>query len=955
VYPIAIAIGMAAGAGVVGSPAAADTLRLTPTSWAYVDSHAPRTAFINPAGDAPIGTRIEADGASHTYRSYFTFDLTPLRGQATHTALLSAAESAVTDCTARPTVQLWRTRAVKSNTTWRNPPAELEKVGSYLAGGTRCPAGVSFDLVSTFNAALARGDSSMTLELRLPEGSETQPASSRSVRLPGVALLTNRLPVVSDLRLVYPDRPCGTLARPTPAADSTTFRAKGTDPEGNHVSVSFSVWPAGHPDQRREFYGGTDFEGNAEATTDLSEFPDRSLVAWAARADDNRDVSPWSKPCYLRIDRTPPATAPIVASRTYPMGTTPSGGPGVKGRFWFSANGDRDVVAYSYHDPQSGGPIERVPARWPGGPAVVEITPTTDGEHYLDVMSEDAAGNRGPTTHYRYTVRATAPFGTVDVAGVGLPSRITLYSVPEVTQFSYQLPGGPEVRFPAANGTGSTEITFPAAGSIAVTTRSYVRNRMIGSNPMLVYVDDAPTVRSAEFALDQTVIVGQSGTFSFTPRSSGVVAYTYSFNGAAPQRVEAAPDGSAVLPWTAPAGGWYLMYVQSVRADGSQSMPAQYQFNVIDPHPTVYVSGVLSWPRSDGPGLPLDVQFYSGLPNATGFAYRLNGGPEQTIAQSGGGYAYASVIPDRAGDNTIVVQALLAGGTRSPETETTFSVWSGPVVTWSPPGSGVVDHPTTFTFHPSLPGVVQYRYTLPGFEEQSVAATGDGTATVTYTPLGWGAAPVSVRSIGADGTVSETREFYFDVRDNKVSVFGSLDENSPRGGIGNTGYFQLYTQLFPDVVEYRYHVDDEAEQTIPAVADGTTTPLTITLRRNGLNTLYVQSRTSSGELSPVTEYRFLVGTAPYVISAEYPEGTWGGGRDVPGTFEFGGGTPGIVSFDYQVDGGDVTTVAADGDGRAWVAYAPTGDAWYHTMVVTGRTADGTTTDPRSYYFQVMPG
>src|SRR5689334_18433445 len=175
VYSAVIAAGIATGASAVGSPAAADTLRLTPTSWAYVDSYAPRTSFINPAGDAPIGTRIEADGTSHTYRSYFTFDLTGLRGQATHTALMSAAETAVTDCTSRPMVQLWRTRAVKSNTTWRNPPAELEKVGSYLTGGTRCPSGVSFDLVSTFNAALARGDSSITLELRMLSGpTETQ-------------------------------------------------------------------------------------------------------------------------------------------------------------------------------------------------------------------------------------------------------------------------------------------------------------------------------------------------------------------------------------------------------------------------------------------------------------------------------------------------------------------------------------------------------------------------------------------------------------------------------------------------------------------------------------------------------------------------------------------------------------------------------------------------------------
>ena len=34
---------------------------------------------------------------------------------------------------------------------------------------------------------------------------------------------------------------------------------------------------------------------------------------------------------------------------------------------------------------------------------------------------------------------------------------------------------------------------------------------------------------------------------------------------------------------------------------------------------------------------------------------------------------------------------------------------------------------------------------------------------------------------------------------------------------------------------------------------------------------------------------------------------------------------------------------------------PTGDALFHTIVVIGRKGDGTTTDPRNYFFQVQPG
>lgn len=936
---------------VMATPASAETQYKTPSTWAYVDSQAPRTSFVNPAGDAPIGTRTGADGKAHTYRSYFTFDLAGLRGQAIHFSYLLATETAVNDCTKQRQVELWRTGPIRSTITWRNPPAELELLAS-STGAYTCPAPLNVSLVEAVDAAIARGQTSLTVELRVPAARERDVSLGRSVTRPNLSLVTNHLPVVSNLGLMYPDRPCGTQARPTPAGDNPTFRATVTDAEG-YASGVFSVWPAGHPEQRREFSGSTGWDGLAQASTDLSGFPNGSLVAWAARGNDFQDMSPWSSPCYLRIDRVAPTTAPLVASRLYVEGTTPSGGPGVKGRFWFSAKGDHDVVAYTYTDSSGSVSFPRLVARRPGGPVVIEYTPTRAGEEYLDVTAEDAAGNRGPTTRYRFTVRATAPWGSVDVAGVGLPSRMTLTGPSEVTQFGYQLPGQAEVRVPATNGAGSANVTFPAVGGYDITLRSYVGNRMIGSGNLYVSVDDAPTVSSAEFNLDTTSMAGQTGSFTFAPRHAGVVAYVYSFNYGESRRIEAT-DGTAVLPWTAEVGGWYTLQVQSVGADGTLSYPATHYFSVVNPYPTAYTSDVNCCPRRDGVGVPLQIELSSELSTAVGFAYRFNGGPEQTVA--GQGFAWATVTPDHAGNNTILVQALLSDGTRSPQTEYTFSVWNGPVVTWTPAGNGVVDRPVTFTFHPSLAGVAEYRYLFPGDEEERTVPAGpDGTATATYTPHGWGMDTIRVTSVGGDGTRSETRDLYFFIDDNKVWVSGNLDENSPRSGIGNTTTFSFYTQRSAEVVEYRYHLNDDPEQTIPDNVDGTTTYLAVTLTRNGLNTLYVQSRTAGGELSPVAEYRFLVGTAPLVMSPQYPEGAWGGGLGVAGTFEFSGGTAGIVSFDYSVDGGPATTVAADGAGRAAVTYTPTGDNWNHTMVVTGRKADGTTTDPRSYYFLVQPG
>jgi hypothetical protein len=949
-----VALGAAASSS--AAPALADTATITPASWAYIDSQAPRTSFVDGSGDAPIGTLVDTGNKAHTYRSFFTFDLTQVRGQVVHMANLYSHETAVSDCGVAASVELWQTRPIKTTTTWASPPAELALIQQYNRGaGVLCPgAYLSADLIPLVNAALARRDPSLTVELRITAAQEADPARGRSMARAALGLTTNHAPTVGDLALTGPDRPCGTINRHPSGNDSTNFKAKGSDvDQPSFVTVRFAVWPVADPDQRLEFSGGTYGDGTSIGSTDLSGFPDGAQLAWAAQASDGTDTSAWSRPCYLTLDRTAPANGPAVASALYREGTVATGGPGVTGKFRFDARGDRDVVAFDYRD--NSGQSHQVAARRPGGSAVVEYTPTRRGPQTLYVTSIDAAGNRGPTTQYRFWVRDTAPSGQVDVAGVGLPSRITLSStVARVTEFSYQLPGAAEVRVPATDGTGSAEIVFAATGYYELTLRTYAGTKMLGATTLSVLVSDAPQVESADFNLDHDAFVGQTGTFTFKPRAAGVVGYVYDF-GDGQQYLPATADGSAELQWTAEFPNWYQLGVQSVLADGTQSQGTYYQFNVIDTHPSVYSNDLNSWPRRDGVGLPLQIQMDSGLPNLTGFAYRFNGGSEQTVATNGNAYALISVTPEHAGDNTVVVAALLSDGTRSPATTYTFAIWSGPVVTWTPAGSGTVGKPVTFTFHPGLPGVTQYRYTLYGADEQTIPAGPDGTASVTWTPTSWGFSDVLVTSVGADGTVSDERDQYYDVRDNRVGVYSSYSEYSPRGGIGTVAFFSFYTQLFGEVTEYRFHVDSDAEQTIAASTEGTSTYIEITLNRNGLNTLYVQSRTAAGDLSPVTEYRFLVGTAPHVVSAQYPENASSGGGGVPGTFEFSGGTAGITSFDYQVDGGSVATVSADAAGRASVTYTPPNNYEQHSMVVTGHLADGTATDSTTYYFLVGGG
>ena len=119
----------------------------------------------------------------------------------------------------------------------------------------------------------------------------------------------------------------------------TSFKAKGADADPlTLIDFRFAVWPVAAPDQRVEFTGGHYGYDTSIASTDLSRFADGTELAWAAQASDGLDTSAWSKPCYLKLDRTPPV-APAVGSRLYPEGSVPSGGEGVKGKFRFDAQG----------------------------------------------------------------------------------------------------------------------------------------------------------------------------------------------------------------------------------------------------------------------------------------------------------------------------------------------------------------------------------------------------------------------------------------------------------------------------------------------------------------------------------------------------------------------------------------------------------------------------------------
>jgi hypothetical protein len=938
--------------GLAASPAQAMNYDSVPLkAWAYTDKAQPSTPDPNPSGDYLIGSSRDPSGLKHTGRAYFTFDLAPLRGQILHRLSFYTLEQTVNDCSQVAPIEVWRTKPVTSTTTWQHPPKELELLAQRSYGkGALCPgAYLGVDMIPAVQAALARGEKTITVEVRINAASEADVKVGRTMSKANLGYAANHAPTVSGLKLEYPAAGCGTFDKHPSAGTWVQVQGTVKDADPNdHPQIWYAYWPVDHPDQRKEtLYQNLDISGLADGT----------VVAWTAQGRDYDDAGPWAKTCYFTVDKTAPTTKPIVSSKTYPSNEYPgTGGPGVPGAFVFDAAGDTEVTGFDW-SPEDGSLGQHVIANHRGGKAKVTITPHTWGPGRLQVAAVDAAGNRGPWVEYQYMVRNTAPLAEFEVNGVGLTSHIKLSSwAAEVTEFGYAIDNGPETRVPAAGGKGAGDLVFDSTGTKSVVERAYAGKKMIGSHTDQVYVTDAPKVTSDEFDGTTSPIAGTPGSFTFTPRTTHVVSYLYDFGDGNQHKIDAGPDGSAVLPWTPDKGGYYTITVYSVDEWGNRSQPTQESFSVIDPHPGVYANTYGSHV-----GDTISVSAWSDLPNAVAIVYSFDGGPEQTLD---GPYVTFDVVPTHAGDSIITARAKLGDGTLSPPTAYPLHINSSPQVTTRGPFGAdlVLGRPATITFTAALADAAGFRYSIgAGSATQTVPVGADGRTTITYdVPADLGDATVRVTSLAANGTPSDTASVSVRLDNPRVEVNNPWppDYAEPVGGLGVPGQFGFAAyDLREETTKYLWHVNDGPVQEITPDPSAWETMVSYTPDRTGDNTLHVQRQFTDGSLSPVMTIPFKVGTRPLITSDVYQADAPSGGVDEAGVFRFSGGMPGIVSYDYRFiadSNGDEAAagkVDAAADGSAQVTFTPPA-AGYYTVLVAGHAADGTATTQASYRFEV---
>ncbi len=732
---VAVAL-LATGIGVVTAAPASATIitSIQSTSWSYTDSAQPKKSFVNPAGNAPVGAKVTPDGKKHVSKSYFTFDLTGLRGAKVLYAELWGREATVADCSAPRATELWVTAPSAKPPTWENQPAELSKLpgpGSLDV----CPSDyLDWDAAPTLQQAIDAGRTSLTLVLRLPDGQQHNPRFGRTHQPSlSVSLEKNQAPGV-PASLTTRNRACA--ESPVVGLGDTRLSAVVTDPDSYQVGAEFAWWPVAHPDQRQTTELGRYWSPGYPLWTELTQdrLADGVTYDWQVRGTDELTTGPWSETCRFTTDFTPPTTAPLVTSADYPSATAPAGGVGVPGVFTFDARGDQDVVRFAVGESV---PPVYVDADRPGGTATYTFTPRTDGPQRLLVRGVDAGGNSTPSTSYRFWVGNNGPTMTCAPAqaflGETRQCTFSPHGTDGATEYSYRIDDEPEVTVPAgADGTAAFTITpVDAAKGYRVEVRARMSNgNLSATRTTQIAVDRGVPVIDVPPAL----MLGQPAVFTLHATLPGSATFTYDWDSGTPVTIPVGPDGTARVTIVPDAQGQHWLHARSTTAAGLVSAQNEVNVTVVTNGPKVTS---VEYPESAGGGYvttPGTFTFSSPLPGAVSFTYRLRGAEPVTVPAGPDGTASAVLTPLTADWQYLESTTAFADGTVSAASYYWFVPASAaPPLTCDATGSLRPGQVVRCTLAPVQPGLASYGYTVDAGPEVAVQPGADGTAAFEFT------------------------------------------------------------------------------------------------------------------------------------------------------------------------------------------------------------------------------
>ncbi|MEU0796303.1 DNRLRE domain-containing protein [Amycolatopsis sp. NPDC005961] len=611
------------------------------TSWSYIDSAQPGKSFVNPAGDAPIGAKVD-HGQKHVSKSYFTFDLSGLRGTKVLSAELSGKETAVADCSAPRGTELWVTAPAKKAPTWNDQPRELTK----LAGPGSldvCPSDyLDWDAAPVLQQAIDAGRTSLTMVLRLPDGQQHNPRFGRTYRPLLYVSLEKNQPPSTPTALKTGTHACAEtpLVRHGGAAMSATV----SDPDDYSFTAEFAWWPVDHPDQRAT--GTDDVYGSGAYFDPDSRLADGVTYAWQVRAKDSLATSAWSETCRFTTDFTPPATAPVITSTDYVYEVPGKGGVGIPGDFTLDAGGDTQVVGFQWQAGYTDSGY--VAADRPGGKATVRYTPRDDGPMSMSAYGLDAAGNYGPSGDYRFFVARNGPSMTCTPARAFLGETRQCTFAPHgtdgATEYLYKIDNGPEVTLPAGpDGTAAISVTpTDAAKSYRVSVRARMTNgNLSGDGGGQIDIDrGAPTVDAPADAM-----VGKPVVLTLHAVLPGSTSFTYDWDYGEPATVPVGPDGTARVTVVPDRPYYHTIRVSTTTAAGLVSATNEESVQVGSDGPAITSTEFPECCEGGYVTTPGTFTFSSQLPGVVSYTYSYFGAAPVTVPAGPDGTASVVLTP----------------------------------------------------------------------------------------------------------------------------------------------------------------------------------------------------------------------------------------------------------------------------------------------------------------------
>jgi hypothetical protein len=370
-----------------------------PSLYAYTDSAKPDEATYYPDdSQAPVGTWADEDGGTHVSRVHASFDVGGVNLARLQSATLELPEQ-YGDCAGVRDLVVRQTEAFDV-VTWNAPPAT--KGAAVPVTPTDCGARPTADVTALVSRTLAKGGTTLWVQIRVPQGHEADPAYRRTLNFTDVRLqatFTNQAPLKPAKLFQYNDyTPCAAdFAASSNFSVYASMVDRDRDPYDT-LTPEFEYWPVADPAAVVPMSTGIQYGGSG--TFGVGDVPGRTLAegtyGWHARVFDGQAYSPWSASCTFTIDHTAPGV-PTVASPDYPENTDEPVVRGLAGTFLLTANGSADVVGFGYG--RDGSFEGNVTADQPGGAAILTWRPQP-GRHTLTVWSFDAAGNRSAPRSY---------------------------------------------------------------------------------------------------------------------------------------------------------------------------------------------------------------------------------------------------------------------------------------------------------------------------------------------------------------------------------------------------------------------------------------------------------------------------------------------------------------------------------------------------------------------------